>query len=1024
MKVLLVHLSDLHIVRDTDDILRRVLQIKGAIISLNHNIEKCFIIITGDVAFSGNQEQYMLALDFVSTLQDELQHEGIDIEIEVVPGNHDCNFKSEHNNGVRNMIISQLSQDQPIIDNSIISTCTKIQDEFFEFYSVIKGGNVNNVSFYKNTYSLYNYKIKFYCLNTAWMSTIKEPYGQLVFPMQLIEHDEDEDSVIISLMHHPYSWFSYSSRKLLKKSLEGFSDIILTGHEHDGDMYATQNKDGAMLNYIEGGVLQDSDNTSNSTFNIIELDLKQMNYRYNEFKYENKMYLNSFQSDWRNLRESKIKSSSSKVSSEFEDFLNDAGAGFEHKGKEKIYLDDFYIHPDVKSMSIKNQKSNKAEVMVKGDKIFDFTLKEKKTFFIGESTTGKTSLAKQLFKTYLSSNYIPLILNATKIVSLSVSHLENLIYDEYSYQYSKQSLEAYRQLSVKKKVLLLDDFHKVKYNLNGKNTVVKILEQYFDVIIIFSSDEMYMEIFADHNEYNKTLVNYSYYEITQFGYLLRHRLISKWYSIGNEFTAEEIELEKKVVKAEEKINTLLGKNLMPAYPINILLLLPLCDNIDTADHYDQKGAYGYLYEVLITKNILRVKSRIHIDTKYTYLSVLAYYKFENDLTVIDKDSLNEAHTIYESKHDKKIDSEIIIRELMESNILERYGESYNFKYKYLYYYFVAKYLSNNIEEPVVQDKIVDLTSKLHNETNANVILFLCHLSKNSFIIENILNTARDIFKEYSPCDLNDHVLFLNKLYDKIPQVVLELGEPCKNREKYLESKDIYQLAKTNEDSPKEEVASDKLNEDSLNNSDEVEKIKKLNRSLKTLQILGLVIKNFEGSLNGDTKYELTKEAYLLGMRTLSLYMDIIETDLDEWITGLSELFNHEINNEQDAKDLICLLCEVFTFSIIKRISQSIGLEELNETYKRVNEDNNIVSFNLIDANIRMDNYTSFPEALIYRLDKEFQKNFFARSLLHKCVANHFYLYSCNFAIRQRICTKLGIKLNMTQTLASSNKLLK
>jgi len=1024
MRVLLIHLSDLHIVKESDEVLKRVSKIKGAIISLNHNIEKCFLVATGDIAYSGSKAQYILAFDFITTLQEELLHEGIELEVEIVPGNHDCNFKSEYNNGARTMIITQLRQGEPIIDKSIISTCTRIQDDFFEFYNVVKDTDIRNVIIYNNTYNLQSKKIKFYCLNTAWMSTIHEHYGELMFPIEYIEHDECEDSVNIALLHHPYSWFDFNSRKMMKKSIEGFSDIILTGHEHDGDMHTAQNKDGTLLNYIEGGVMQDNENQANSTFNIIELDLNEMNYRYNEFEYENKMYLNAFQSEWKQLRESGNRGSLLKLNSEFEELLNDAGAGFEHKEKDKIYLEDIYIYPDVKPVSIKEHSSDNPEIIIKGERIYDFTVKEKRAFFIGESTTGKTSLAKQLFKTYLSDSYIPLILSGTQIISLASAQIENLIYEVFITQYSKQSLENYKQQSIQKKVLILDDFHKIKYNLAGKNNIVKFLEQYFDVIIIFSSDDMYMEIFSDHNEYNKTLVNYSYYQINQFGYLLRHKLISKWYSIGNEFTEQETELEKKIIKAEEKINVLLGKNLMPSYPLNILLILPLCDNIDPIDHHDQKGAYGYLYEVLITKNILRVKSKILIDTKYTYLSVLAYYKFEKDLSLFDDEALDEAHKIYENKHDKKVDFEVIIKELIDSNIIEKNGSSYNFKYKYLYYYFIAKYLSNNIEDKSVRDKIVDITGKLHNETNANVILFLCHLSKNSFIIENILNTAKDIFKEYKPCDLNEHVIFLNKLYDKIPQVVIDLGDPRENREKYLESKDKHQLNESSDNSVKEEIASDKSEEESLNNSEEAEKIKKLNRSLKTLQILGLVVKNFEGSLDGNIKYDLTKEAYLLGMRTLSLYMETIEKDLEQWIMGISELFNHEINNEQDAKKFICILCEFFTFGIIKKISQSIGLEELNETYKRINSDNELISFELIDVNIKMDNYRDFPEALIYKLDKEFKRNYFAKSLLHKCVANHFYLYSSNFATRQRICSNLGIKLNITQTLAASNKLLK
>jgi hypothetical protein len=239
MKVLLVHLSDIHIKNANDEIFKRFASIKGAILSVHHNIEKCILIISGDIAFSGSQDQYLLATDLILKLREELENEGIDFEIEIIPGNHDCDFKDVNNNGTRNMTITQLKHDMDNIDDSIVNTTTKIQNNFYEFYSMFKSDNIDNKIFYKNSYTLNQYKINFHCLNTAWISTIDEQYGDLVYPLNLVKEDfsiEHKDGLVITLLHHPYNWFNYENRKLLKKNLEEISDIIITGHEHDGNL--------------------------------------------------------------------------------------------------------------------------------------------------------------------------------------------------------------------------------------------------------------------------------------------------------------------------------------------------------------------------------------------------------------------------------------------------------------------------------------------------------------------------------------------------------------------------------------------------------------------------------------------------------------------------------------------------------------------------------------------------------------------------------------------------------------------
>ena len=57
MKLMLIHLSDIHIASEEDVITNRHSQIVNAVRNLDYSLDMCVVVVTGDVAFSGNDEQ-------------------------------------------------------------------------------------------------------------------------------------------------------------------------------------------------------------------------------------------------------------------------------------------------------------------------------------------------------------------------------------------------------------------------------------------------------------------------------------------------------------------------------------------------------------------------------------------------------------------------------------------------------------------------------------------------------------------------------------------------------------------------------------------------------------------------------------------------------------------------------------------------------------------------------------------------------------------------------------------------------
>ena len=131
MTAVILHLSDIHIKSAKDPILKRAKCIAACVFSSLPSASKVFVVVSGDIAFSGQADQYALAATFFDQIRSAILAEAeLPVSFVIVPGNHDCDF--DKNNSARKMLIKSIDEsDDPEIDASVIETCTSIQGDFF-----------------------------------------------------------------------------------------------------------------------------------------------------------------------------------------------------------------------------------------------------------------------------------------------------------------------------------------------------------------------------------------------------------------------------------------------------------------------------------------------------------------------------------------------------------------------------------------------------------------------------------------------------------------------------------------------------------------------------------------------------------------------------------------------------------------------------------------------------------------------------------------------------------------------------
>lgn len=1024
MKIPIVHLSDIHLTSYSDLATARTEMINAAIRAESPLADVAFIVVSGDLAYSGQPEQYESAVSLISEIRQSIGNaNSLPVYCVVVPGNHDCNF--ERDSQLRRTLVSNLVANAGAVDGSdtsIVDALLEVQADFFASMPRLTHDAAVPTGYerlrYRRSFTIKETTVSFECYNTAWGSQLKERQGQLAFPICLLTETAPPSDVVVSVFHHPYNWLQHDNARVFRRHVERTSDLILTGHEHDSNVYAKSLSTGERPIYVEGSVLQ-SEQDDVSGFNIVVMDLDKKEWRSVQYVWNkaSSMYQPRPRSVSHAFERSKnLVTDQFQNTESFADYLHDAGAAFTHPKLQVVKLRDIFVYPNVEDLS-----DGKSPEQIPGDRLLDYVVRNSKVLFIGQDRSGRTALAKMLYIALHQRRQVPLLLSGSSIRQAGAEAFQQLIDTEVTVQYGADLQERYRQLSPAFRVLIIDDFNKTTLNRKGRNALLDLAIKIFDRVILFADTLFQVRELGQKDSERAMLFEFRRCQIKPFGHARRSQVIERWYRLGQEYTLEDETVIASVDRAERVINTVLGRNLLPPYPIFVLTVLQSLEShtsLNTA-----AGSYGYIYELLITAALTRVKGSTTLDTKYSYIATLAHHLFTNDKSAISDDDLPGLNEKFYSTYRIRIAQHEMMRELQQSLVLLRVGDGYRFRYKYLYYYFVAKYLQDNLSDsgdgPGIRETLRTLTRQLHNEDSANILIFFIYLTKDPDVIREMLANAKRIFQEYEACDMESHVRFIAQAAIEEPRLEYYETDVAENRLKYRARLDEAEALQDKPDGENREGEVDvkvnleqKLLDDLLN----------VNTAVKTVQIMGQILRNFPGSLRGDVKLEIARESYLLEFRALRVILKILAQGLPDFTDAFISFEKEEAQKRDDRVpvDEIALreradqfgywIAIAILYSGVKWLASSVGSDQLRETYKEIMAEQSSPAFSLVDIAIKLDHFKPIPQGEIFALFKKLRGNTVGLTLLRRLVLDYLYLYPTDYDDRQRLCQKLEIRM--------------
>jgi hypothetical protein len=954
--------------------------------------------------------------------------------VNFIPGNHDCDFRNTGD--LRPRLLANIDGLIATLDNTGETTATllQVQKNFFEFVTTLTGEDITTTGrlYRSRTLLLGGKKIELRLYNSAWLSQRHDEPGKLGFPAKTVDQASEltDSDLVVSLIHHPINWLNPSVYQSFRRAIQKTTDFLLTGHEHAMGGQVISPFEGSSLVHLESGPLQPTD-SGDSEFCILHIDLDARVWRKEDFWWSNGGYGKLRDGSVQELSNKPDRYASPQLTHEIVSYLTDPGTGFLHPRQQNLKLSDIYIYPDLKTRTVSRKLRNSDDLpaRIQSHELPEKLLNVKRVVIAGPSDSGKTALLKMLYlSASLKDGSVPLLLRGKYFPKDEPQRsLRKAIESAIDYQYGKEAHSHLQSLDINQRMLIVDDWEDIHFGKQGRRALISCTKELFGSIVIASDDAFLIDETAIRHE-GTPLEGFEFVDIMEFGYRLRGDLARKWHTLGYPFIADEKVFEQHLKGSINAIDTILGRNLLPSYPVNILTLLQTYDAGSSSQSSDL-GSYGQVYEALITARLVKVSIRsIDIGTKITFLSRFAWALFNQQAGTLPYKDWVALCDQYLADYGIRLEPSTLKEACIEANILTEDELGLRFPYAYGYCYFVAKYFQENLaylEEGVPRSnlfaRLKELSELVYNQNNANIVIFYVFLTKDRSIISHVIKNASKILATFEEFDFDSHVDFLNSQLEAIPLIELPASSYEKNQRDYNEKRDERgeQLEPNFDSKPID-----------IRYTDDLAFQYKFVIALRYLMLMGQILRNFPGSLKSDTKLELAFESYSLGLRILGAVFklageesEIVARDIANVLRSKMAFSGSDSELLKKAEQIITDILRDVTFSLLKRISHAVGLKELELTYDEVAElrDHNL-SNRMIRLSIELDHFDQFPKVEVESLAGDLRKNFFSFQTLRDLVMNHLYLFPREYSIQQWCGGVLNMKVNLPEIRGESLKI--
>ena len=899
MKVLFLHIGDIHI-KDRRTI--NEFQIKKIADSLNSfQYDHIIIVVSGDIAFSGNPDQYAVAKKLIGALIESIKascgHTKY-INVVVVPGNHDVDQTDAQLSSTDLQCIRKNNAFAKCIDEQI-----KKQKGFIEFanrYNCF----VDDPVFHQRIIDIKGFKLEFNLINTGVFSSLEEDKGLHYFPEKCFNtlNTPTGADFVLTIMHHAPDWFTDEQKNRLESIIYSKSSLVYLGHEH----YLAQKRisyDDNKEAFIQlGGCLCENENWRDSSFHIGVIDTQNYMYQHAMLVWNHEQ--NQYEQKDTTKQQLTKKPSQEKrlmISEEFNRFL----LSDSKRDLAESFL-EYFVFPRLEP---ENSSNNTPTEYCSEESFLSEIYTKKRVLVLGGYNSGKTCLLKRLFICLNEANLVSLFCKVDDIRGKSVEKvIKNCFREEYGDLESDYN--RFLQYPKEKKALLIDDVDQIL--TTSFNQLVGQLCDEFGLLIFSSRQLIDLNLFDRMKAQLKTADSIYKYKIAPLYADKRKEVIERIVRLKSTDSNRADNIIRVLCEAISSQKSFIS--LDPDFVIKYVEYF--MNNIGDVTANDT-GVFNKVFETNIVNSISPYQtSKISVDKVFVLLSKVAHFIHFNKAYPITEKDLFGIIDIYNNEYGSSIKGTDLIGMVTKSRILyfDDSKNGYKFTNKNHLAYFVAREINRNYHDTGDDKDLQKILRDACFGINADVLMFLSYITDNVKILNIILQMANYYAKEWEEFDFTEHLpkFLQGERTHKVslpPANALEIEEQAeidaeRKAQEQLRVVDIYDYT--------EEQADELVN--------------RVIRSLQLLIVISRCLPNFEHLMKKNEKKMFVNAIYEIPNKIFNVWAQIADRQVDEIINFFKEQQNDyyirqkQVNDQDIIRALqwasMSLLLDLYNFPVV------------------------------------------------------------------------------------------------------------
>ncbi len=757
-KIVFLHITDMHIKDDYCltllEPLMRILRIEGNTPSI--------ILVTGDIAQSGDKEQYEIATEFFRLLIKNINENGDkEVKLFFIPGNHDLKFTNQVSSNERYEESERLQYGYKASqETQIVMTEKEKLNNYYDFLKSLDSYN-NKDTIQANKLVSGGLKINIFSINSAifsaWHDSENDNDKNFHYfqyrDLQVIDNKDCDLSIL--LIHHSPDWYTEQCKHDLYDSIKANIDFIFYGHEHVLDTHIHVNsKNENYYALISGAFIKNSQREfSIIIYDSINSTVQKDSYSFNDSL--NEYHLIDSVSD-----QVKIKSKngfSFQLNSFFiNDFYTDKTTSSFTKS-----ISDIFVFPQ---LSLSTNSLKKTKITSFDD--FEKTIKGYDVICVsGTKTCGKTTFVKKAFE-YLEKRLIVVFLQSNELNEKT--YLREAIDNALRKQYLDKDVVKmhYHNKTRDEKVCIIDNFDLI----NNQDEILNTLLGEFHKVIITSSREYDLDQAIRKTIHtDKSNFTFCKFQMGPFINKKREELIRKVITLVSDKSNdvknnEQFQAVNKYVKRQIKIF-----NHNPYFII--LYAKDFVTNGSTGD--EKHGVFSKVFEADLTYKIAKNCDSSMSHSEFNFLCTkIAYRVYKDSVYPITLRKIVDLIEEHNSDYGETFDAMRFIDVGVKSNIINKFGNGNNYVFTSDNYfaYYVANYLLSIITKPDFKIIFEELLDNILVRINSSILLFFSFLiGYNTDILNHLLDKINQIGASESEIKLTNRNVVIEgtRIHDKI-----------------------------------------------------------------------------------------------------------------------------------------------------------------------------------------------------------------------------------------------------------------